>query len=576
MHLIGPVRSCIEDIIQSTGSGLKSMILDDFTTSVISAGYAKSEMLLREVYLFEYIDTIFESAERLNQVKCIVILRPTSENIDLLCRELGRPHYKTYHIYFTNRLGPTAITKLAEADELEVVRCIRELPLDFQPINPFLFHLKLVNKTFQLQSDDWTTEGLRRSTDGLVSTLIALRINPIIRYQTQSQMCKILAEKVSGAMKSEAIRNKPWRQVAPFDVNSLLLIVDRRFDLITPIVNKWNYYSMIHELFGIEKNRIDLADAPDRQPKDPKEMLISIENDQFFEENYEKNYGELGLTLKAAVEKVKNATQSQFKVETIEDMKRFIDEYPETRRYATNLHNHVFLMSEITRQVTDNSLIAVSECEQELVCNMASYSDILKKIRQLVSSSSVRPLDALRLVSLLTVCRTGRSSSSSNLNDLVKLLKSRKDIQQSDLDFISQLRDFTLSKPKNPSLDETVQQVTRMIVQGVKGVENVLTQHKPSLNRVIEDLKRSRLREIEFAFCGERYKEEPPKRVVVFFVGGATYEEALVADQFNRTSAKSSSSPNAMQVIVGSTSMHNFKSFMDEVRHAMTSDESAQ
>lgn len=540
------------------------MILDNFTSSVVGSAYAKSEMLLREVYLFEYIDTIFESNERLNQVKCIVLLRPTKINVELLCRELSRPHYRTYHIYFTNRLGTTTIEKLAEADETDVVRCIKELPLDFQPITPFLFNLKLVNKTFNIQDEDWTTEGLKRSTDGLVSALIALRINPIIRYQTQSQLCRILAEKVVGMIKTEAIRNKPWRQEAPFDINSLLIIVDRRCDLITPIVNKWNYYSMIDELFDLKHNRINLVDAPNRRPKDPKEMLISMENDQFFEENYYKNYGELGATLKLAVENLKNITKSQIRVETMEDMKRFIDEYPETRRHASNLHNHVFLMSELTRRVTDYDLIAISECEQDLACNLSSNSDIMKKIRQLITSSSVRPTDALRLVCLYTVCRADKSSSMSNTNDLIKLLKSRKDVRQEDLECVRHLREFTLSKPQNP-LDETVQQVTRFIVQGVKGVENVLTQHKPFLCRILEDIKRNRLKESEFAFCGERYKEEAPRRIVVFFVGGLTYEEALVADQHNRLSGAASSSIKT-QIIVGGTSMHNFKTFIEEVR----------
>lgn len=98
MHLIEPIRLCIEDLIHTTGSGMKSMLLDDFTMSVIGAGYSRSDMLLREVYLFERIDTIFESSERLNHVKCIAVLRPTKANIDLLCREFSNPHYKSYHL----------------------------------------------------------------------------------------------------------------------------------------------------------------------------------------------------------------------------------------------------------------------------------------------------------------------------------------------------------------------------------------------------------------------------------------------------------------------------------------------
>uniref|UniRef100_A0A6G1S9L0 Vacuolar protein sorting-associated protein 45 n=1 Tax=Aceria tosichella TaxID=561515 RepID=A0A6G1S9L0_9ACAR len=567
MHLIEPIRLCIDEILQSTGSGIKSMILDDFTTGVISSGYTKSEMLLREVYLFEYIDTIFESTERLNHVKCIVILRPTRENIERLCFELGRPHYRTYNIYFTNRIGSATIDRLAEADETEVVRCVREVPLDFQPITPFLFHLKIVNKTFNLKTNDWFPESLKRSTDGLVSALIALQVNPLIRYQTQSQLCKVLAEKVNNQMRNESIRNIPWRRVAPFDLNSLLVIIDRRYDLTTPMVNKWTYYPMIHELFDIKQNRINLVNVPNRQPKDPKEMLISIENDQFFDENYFKNYGELGVTLKTAVENLKNATKSHNKLETMEDMKRFIDEYPETRRYASNLQCHVFLMSELTRIVSEHNLMVVSECEQELACNTISHNETLKKLKQLIPSTTVRSIDALRLVSLYIVCRSEKSSS--NINDLVKLLKSRKDLKPEEIDSIKHLREFSSSKAHNPLLDETVQQVTRMIVQNVKGVDNVLTQYKPNVSRIIDDLRKgNKLKETEFAFCGERYKEESPRRIILFFVGGATYDEALVADEYNRLSTQGT------QIIVGGTSLHNFKSFIDEVCHSTSPQDS--
>lgn len=55
-------------------------------------------MLLREVYIFERIETLFETDERSTHMKCIVMLRPTKDNIQLLCKELNRPHYRSYHL----------------------------------------------------------------------------------------------------------------------------------------------------------------------------------------------------------------------------------------------------------------------------------------------------------------------------------------------------------------------------------------------------------------------------------------------------------------------------------------------
>lgn len=431
--------------------------------------------------------------------------------------------------------------------------------MDYNPVNPFLFCIKSESRTLDLKNGDWFPEGLKRVSEGLASLLIGLQINPIIRFQTQSQPCKALANEVGSIIKNEYKINKSWEEVAPLDNNSLLLIIDRRNDLITPILNKWLYYPMIHELFTIRNNRINLANVPNRQEKDPKELLISVENDRFFEENYYKNYGELGTTLRLAVENLKTAKKSQQEVDTLEGMRRFIDEYPEAKRYATSVQNHVFLMSEMTRLVSEYKLIEVSECEQELVCSLASTSDTLKKMRQLVTDETVRRIDAVRLVSLYTVCK----SDKSGLASLKKHLKSRKDIVKEDLEFINQLEEFNLSKPQNP-FDETVQHVARMIVQGVKGVDNVLTQYKPPLTKIIDDLRKvNRLKETDFAFSGERYRDGPPKRIIIFSIGGTTYEEALIVDKCNRTS------PADVKIIIGGTNIHNFESFKDEVRRAI-------
>lgn len=461
---------------------------------------------------------------------------------------------------FTSRIGDTTIEKLSHADESEVVRCVREVPLDYQPVNPFLFSIKPESRTLDLKTGNWFQEGLKKVSEGLASLLIGLQLNPIIRFQTQSQPCKALANEVGLIIKNEFKINKAWEDAAPLDNTSLLLIVDRRNDLITPILNNWSYYSMIHEFFSIKNNRINLADVPDRQEKDPRELLISVENDRYFEDNYYKNYGEVGATLKLAVENLKTAKKSQQQnVDTLEGMRRFIDEYPEAKRYATSVQNHVFLMSEMTRLVNEYKLIEVSECEQELVCGLASSSDTFKKLRELVSNPTIRPIDAVRLVSLYTVCK----SDKSGLKDLKKHLRNRKDIVKEDTDFIDQLEKFNLSKPQNP-FDETVQHVARMIVQGVKGVDNVLTQYKPPLAKIIDDLQKvNRLKETDFAFSGERYRDSPPKRIIIFCIGGTTYEEALIVDKCNRNS------PTNTKIIIGGTNIHNFESFKDEVRQAI-------
>lgn len=53
----------------------------------------------------------------------------------------------------------------------------------------------------------------------------------------------------------------------------------------------------------------------------------------------------------------------------------------------------------------------------------------------------------------------------------------------------------------------------------------------------------------------------PPQEIVVFIVGGATYEEALTVNKLNES---------GYRIILGGTTIHNSESFLNEVVAATT------
>lgn len=59
--------------------------------------FSQSEILQKEVYLFERIDS-HSKWDNLKHMKCIVFVRPNSENIGYLSRELRKPKYGMYYI----------------------------------------------------------------------------------------------------------------------------------------------------------------------------------------------------------------------------------------------------------------------------------------------------------------------------------------------------------------------------------------------------------------------------------------------------------------------------------------------
>ncbi len=59
--------------------------------------YAQSEILQKEVYLFEQIDKSGQGPT-MKHMKCVVFLRPSQDNIQLLASELKSPRYGVYYI----------------------------------------------------------------------------------------------------------------------------------------------------------------------------------------------------------------------------------------------------------------------------------------------------------------------------------------------------------------------------------------------------------------------------------------------------------------------------------------------
>ena len=88
------------------------------------------------------------------------------------------------------------------------------------------------------------------------------------------------------------------------------------------------------------------------------------------------NFGDLGGNIKSYVDTYQEKTKSNMNIESITDMKRFVEEYPEFRRLSGNVSKHVTLVGELSKRVQQDNLLEVSELEQSLACDDSHTSDL--------------------------------------------------------------------------------------------------------------------------------------------------------------------------------------------------------
>jgi vacuolar protein sorting-associated protein 45 len=76
--------------------GVKVLLLDDDTKDMVSVVQSVTEVHAAQVYLIDYITN--KKREAIKEVKCVMLLRPTMKNIQLIKEELANPKYPEYHL----------------------------------------------------------------------------------------------------------------------------------------------------------------------------------------------------------------------------------------------------------------------------------------------------------------------------------------------------------------------------------------------------------------------------------------------------------------------------------------------
>lgn len=559
LSIVAGVQEYIQAMVDRI-SGMKVLILDNETIGIISMVFSQSDILQHEVFLVERIDA--EQQEKMRHMNAVCLLRPTNQNFLLLSKELKAPKYNEYHIFFTNVVPHMRLEQLACCDEYEVVQQVQEFFADVYAVSHDLFSLNLPS-TIRLTEDHskWTSyeeSVFERTVEGLLAACLTLRMLPAIRYTASSDLTRQVAHRLQTRITEEQSLFDTINSEKKGEPTPVLLLLDRRNDPVTPLLNQWTYQAMLHELLSMENNRIDMSKVPGIRPE-LKEIVMSTTQDQFFEENILANFGDLGVSIKRYVEDYQQQTKNTARIESIEEMQRFVDEYPEFRRLSGNVSKHVAVVHELSRIVEANGLLEASQLEQELACSQ-NQQQHFQALVDMIRGSSITNMERLRLV-LLYALRYEHDSSLAQLKDHLR----NKGIGEEQIGLVDQLLRHGGSHVRSGDLFQNKSifaHVTRTVANSFKGVENVYTQHKTHLASVVDQLMKGRLKETHYPFMeGCRYatpaREQMP-RTLVFVVGGTTFEEARDIAELKRERSGQS-------IILGGTTIHNSRSFLADV-----------
>ncbi|OHT14200.1 Vacuolar protein sorting-associated protein 45 [Tritrichomonas foetus] len=538
MDTINALRSYIESVLTNVHD-MKVLLFDDETSHIASLVYTQSELLKHDVVLIEPLSKCVNkvSDDALSILQCVCILRPTQQNIHDLCSELNSPHFNTYYIFFTNVVQKEMLRQLALADHCCKVFVVHEIFIDVLALNKRLFSVGVPSciNSLMVRQDD---PKMQRIVDGLFSMICAFKLKTAIKYDASSSLCKAVGERLSRQIDDN---NDLFQSTT---ATSLIILIDRRTDPLTPILHNWSYQSLLHEIVGINNNIVKVSNK--------QSIVLDERTDDFFCSNLNANYGDLGEAHNNLLKSVQAQHTDVKDIQDVEALKKFIHTYPIYQEKKAVAAKHSELLSAISSSIKNENLLEFAPLEQEIAVENSQakhFEGVMASIRD----SRITDQNALRIAILYALRYEG--VKDNNIDDIKGALYSRHkgDRMVDELDRAILFAGNSYKRAEPLFLNKSLFSKARNFIGLDESGQNKFMQYTPHFASLVQKLEKKQFESPQFPSIRELPGTLEPKKFIIFYVGGATYEEGRIAYQ---------AASSGLDIIVGGTTIHNMKSFV--------------